>query len=416
MTDGALLSDLDVLAAHVRPLLGEQLTLDLLGFWIPRQKEAPTGTTPLMASLRSTAAKRSGFGGGGFIEFFLGFSSDLAISLLKASAAELCFLRDRLRLDMTPDDSAEWLNDQFYERAGPHLFNVKTHPKGKRLLTVCTELLRLEEMSQMADETLPRHPSMGSLSRAEIRQTHRYLTAHTRKHFLGSFAEFLGATLAIRATGGLGAQTLIPGHSIRIANGRRGSPGPDGILGTIRTDAAGAPTLHVNALLEVKGYDPSPRSKPREQLLKHQRRMSMHGVRLSFDPASNRWISSISKNQELLIIKNIIFDDDCRHIPILPSQPVDHSDGAYSEIYLPWTGDGLRRMAAFHLREVLAQAALVVDPEEAVNDLGERAWYAALAPYETDPGFSNEDRAAIRDLIDRRRPDTLLRSRTHPKS
>lgn len=397
------LLDFAALARRTVELLGTQGTWSLFSFWITRTQTAdlwPSGGEA--GDLRDLCtAERTAMRGfnadAGWIDYFVAGCSAMATAMVRESAQELYFPVAALRGRITRDDDNSWLGDDFIDRAWTANFDVVNHPKGRRVREACREYAALDEWGGGGPIELT------SLRRAEVIETHRFLTGFTRKHFLGHFAEMFALPLVIRAFGDRLTEesTCVPGTALRL-----GRMGPDAIIGTVRRHGDDL-VAHVHAIVEVKGYDPKTKKQTEkivEQLHRHRRRLSREPLRLtctSFD-AGGRWALP-AEGRQTFTVKRCSVADDALLVAVTPAQPSagDRFGGAIHEVAMPWTAEGVRELAEGFLLATLRECAKEID-DDPDSSLGREAWAAAVRPFLDDPTLTPEDRRSMRMLSEPR--------------
>jgi hypothetical protein len=409
-------------------LLGSHAAWYLYGFWIERASTHHLWPTEPVefARIRSELGSAVGeYGGvaGGWVDYFLGYNSQNAVTMILESAPELSFPVDALRTEIRRGDKLRWINDDFLDRIGPATYNVKHHPKGKRVESICRELVQTLEAREMSEDDDDGPIVFRSVAGTDIRQTHRYLTGLTTKHFLGEVAELFALPLVLRALSHRfpNGATCIPGTAIRLHNGRRLSKGPDGIIGTLRRES-GLLVLRLHALVEVKGYDEGEPELLRQFEERHLRRLRSHKVHLSCSSLTlgGRWLATIEKGvsergrpRTEVIVDRCEIDDDVKLIAVLPGKLTRKAPlTRIIPIVSPWTEEGLRDLARSFLVAILRESGNKVDLEQDHYLLGQKAWAAATSSLLRDPAMNltAEDRSSMLQIgqADHIRPDASL--------
>jgi hypothetical protein len=409
-------------------LLGVHGAWYLYGFWIERAHARRLWQTEPaeLARVRTELGRAAGeYGGaaGGWVDYFLAYNSQNAVTMILESAPELYFPVDALRAEIRRGDKLLWINDDFLDRAGPATYNVEHHHKGKRVVAVCREFVETLQAREMTGDGDDEPIVFRSVAAADIRQTHRYLTGLTTKHFLGEVAELFALPLVIRALGERfppGA-TCIPGTAVRLYKGRRRSKGPDGIIGTLHRES-GRVVLRVHALVEVKGYDEGEAELLRQFEERHLRRLRSHEIRLSCSSLDRggRWLAAIEpgvsergRPRTEVIVDRCEIDADVQLIAVLPGKPTRKAPlTRIIPIASPWTEEGLRDLARSFLVAILRESGNKVDLEQEHYHLGQKAWAAATSALLRDPDIklTPEDRSSMLQIAhaDTIRPDASL--------
>lgn len=409
-------------------LLGSQAAWYLYGFWIERAnarrlwQTEPAEFTRVRSELGSAVSAYGGVAGG-WVDYFLAYNSQNAVTMILESLPELSFPVDALRTEIRRGDKHLWINDDFLDRIGPATYNVEHHLKGKRVVSICREFVQTLEAREMSGDDDNGPIVFRSVAGIDIRQTHRYLTGLTKKHFLGEVAELFALPLVLRALGDRfpSGATCIPGTAIRLHNGRRLSKGPDGIIGTLRRES-GLLVLRVYALVEVKGYDEGEPELLRQFEQRHLRRLRSHKVHLScssLDPGG-RWLATIElgvsergRPRTEVVVDRCEIDDDVQLIAVLPGRLTRKAPlTRIIPIASPWTEEGLRDLARSFLVAILRESGNKVDQEQEHYYLGQTAWAAATSSLLRDPAMklTPEDRSSMLQLehADQIRPDASM--------
>lgn len=400
---------LDVASLHAEKL-GDDATWDVLSFWIDRTRDAGVWRDAEqqargMALCAKEAQAMHEYGeDGGWIDYLLGWRSELTIAYLLESAPDLYFPIDRLRTEQWRADSTSWLSNDFFERGDKATFHVKDDPKGKRVLEACREYAATCDARAMLDEDDDLPIELHGHTFEEVRETHRFLTGGARKRFLGHVAEILALPLVVRyATTLFGESvTCIPGTAISYAHAPD-THGPDAIIGTVTMrDRA---VIRVQAIVEVKGCERS-RELLLDELRRHRRRLESETVLLSFrgrrwEPAPEPKRPSTADRQQIEV-ERFEFADDFLFISVVPGRPSgrDDSGAEMLQLQLPWSAAGIRAMTRGFLVATLRESANWVDRDHRDYTLGQRAWAAAVRPHLADPRLTREDRRSMLQIID----------------
>ncbi|MEO8380073.1 MAG: hypothetical protein ABI779_10460 [Acidobacteriota bacterium] len=417
----AFVDDLLALTMTSIGRIGEDASWDMLSFWIGRTRQANVWRSAEQESqgqalfAKQVAAMRSYEEDGGWIDYLLGWNTELTIAYLLESAPELYFPIDRRRIDLPRSRSTSWLSGDFFERGNSVQFHVADHPKGKRFLDACRDYEdELSARERRGDEDDGTPISLDRFSREEIVETQRFLASGTRKHFLGHVAEMLALPLVVRyAAGRFGdGVTVIPGTAITYA-ASPDAQGPDAIIATVTFSGVEA-HLRVHALVEVKGCE-TRRDVLLTQLHNHQRRLTTEQVRLS--RSGDRWEppaveSRSSTSSRVTVNASLVeLDDDLVLLSIVPGRLSgrDDSDETMLQLQLPWTAKGIREMTRGFVMATLRESGNKVDVDQRDYTMAQRAWAATVRPHMDDPTLSPEDRASMRQIIDLTvRPDEEL--------
>lgn len=392
------LIDFAAVAQRMVEILGTRGTWSLFSFWITRIHTAKLWHSKGEADdLRDLcSAERlamSGFNDdAGWIDYFVAGCSPMGTAMVRESAQELYFPVTALRGCITRDDDNSWLGDDFMERAWTTNFHVTEHPKGKRVVEACREYAELNPWG--ADGPV----ELSSLSRKEVIETHHFLTGFTRKHFLGHFAEMFALPLVLRAFGDRFGEgmTCVPGTALRL-----GRMGPDAIIGTVRREGDQY-VVHVHAIVEVKGYEPTTRQTVQivEQLQKHRRRLLRDPLKLTCTSFDDRGRWALPRDGRLTFqVDRCTVADDALLVAVTPALEAggDRFGGAIHEVMMPWTAKGIRELAEGFLLAVLRECGKKID-HDTFSTLGRQAWSAAVLPYIDEPGLSGEDKQSMKRL------------------
>jgi hypothetical protein len=214
---------------------------------------------------------------------------------------------------------------------------------------------------------------------------------------LGHVAELIAMPLAIR---GVRDElppdaTCIPGTAIRLSSGQQG---PDGVIGTLQCHGS-TTTLHVHALVEVKGYDRRTAKELLAQLEKHARRITNEHLIIAHIGA--RSVPHTTKNKSELVIDRVELADDVKLIAVVPARPSGRPRIAprLTEISMPWTGEGLRAMALSSLVAIVRECGNKADTDQLDYQFGRKAWSACLQPLLSVGGLDDQDRASMEDFV-----------------
>lgn len=413
--------DLLALAASCVSRIGEDATWDVLSFWIGRTKDANVWRSPEQEAqgkalcAKQTQAMHSYEEDGGWIDYLLGWNTELTIAYLLESAPELYFPIDGLRADLPRSQSTAWLSGDFFERGNSAQFHVMDHPKGKRVLDACHEYANaLSACESLVGDDDGTPISLHRFSREDIVETQRFIASGSRKHFLGHVAEMLALPLVVRyaaARFGNGV-TVIPGTAITYAHSSK-AQGPDALIASVTLNGDHS-LLRVHAIVEVKGCE-TKRDALLSQLLSHRHRLTTEQVMLSLrgdrwePPAVDSRPSTAARTT--VTVSRVELADDLLLLSVVPGRLSgrDDSDDAMLQLQLPWTAKGIREMTRGFVMATLRESGNKVDVEQRDYTLAQRAWAATVRPHMDDPTLSPEDRASMKQIVNFTiRPDEEL--------
>lgn len=105
-------------------LLGSHASWYLYGFWIERAsarhlwQTEPAEFARVRSELESAVSEYGGVAGG-WVDYFLAYNSQNAVTMILESLPELSFPVDALRTEIRRGDRHLWINDDFLDRIGP---------------------------------------------------------------------------------------------------------------------------------------------------------------------------------------------------------------------------------------------------------------------------------------------------------